>query len=434
MQLITEDLSSSPRYGMWYQLRKSDSLPFLRLKPNGQYFECRQCHFTNVLGYTCPWCQSVCNALNTPITATRPRRRISAPQLLSEAQKAQLVRIDHKSTAVKQVRISPIGPRAGASAQRGVLFDDSGDVARWRTSRSSKTIRRRNRLAAVYSVQDIVATTTTDSKLEPFLRELVDMLEQGSASPAPSLPLHDSTQPTTSSAYEDTDVATMDEKENRCSDGNGIGTPIVVSNTMTPRTLRRKQRIGIPRQHSSRSMRKRSAASLCKGSSKCLDATRAPVTTPIVLSSSPNPSSSPSPSPQPRPKPQAAHIPLGHPQRPLYSAIRKNMARPSIPDTIIPKMDLPSLHAQVCELARETCSLDVPFGRTFDLAPATAAGCGWTWGSAGEAGIDMRAELARCRSADSVGDFAYDGKRGGAVKEKVRSLGKGLRGLLLGRA
>lgn len=161
MQLITEDLSSSPRYGMWYQLRKSDSLPFLRLKPNGQYFECRQCHFTNVLGYTCPWCQSVCNALNTPITAARPRRRISAPQLLSEAQKAQLVRIDHKSTAVKQVRISPIGPRAGASAQRGVLFDDSGDVARWRTSRSSKTIRRRNRLAAVYSVQDIVATTTT---------------------------------------------------------------------------------------------------------------------------------------------------------------------------------------------------------------------------------------------------------------------------------
>ncbi|EED85936.1 predicted protein [Postia placenta Mad-698-R] len=379
---------------MWYQLRKSDSLPFLRLKPNGQYFE-----------------------------SARPRRRISAPQLLSEAQKAQLVRIDHKSTAVKQVRISPIGPRAGASAQRGVLFDDSGDVARWRTSRSSKTIRRRNRLAAVYSVQDIVATTTTDSKLEPFLRELVDMLEQGSASPAPSLPLHDSTQPTTSSAYEDTDVATMDEKENR-----------FVSNTMTPRTLRRKQRIGIPRQHSSRSMRKRSAASLCKGSSKCLDATRAPVTTPIVLSSSPNPSSSPSPSPQPRPKPQAAHIPLGHPQRPLYSAIRKNMARPSIPDTIIPKMDLPSLHAQVCELARETCSLDVPFGRTFDLAPATAAGCGWTWGSAGEAGIDMRAELARCRSADSVGDFAYDGKRGGAVKEKVRSLGKGLRGLLLGRA
>lgn len=190
---------------------------------------------------------------------------------------------------------------------------------------------------------------------------------------------------------------------------------------LSQRTLRRKQRMGVLRQRSSCSLRKRSTPSLSKASSRRIESAVTSVARPSTPTS----------------QAFTPLIPLGHPQRPLYTAIRKNMPRPPIPDYLIPKADMNALHGQMFD--RGTKSLDVPraatLGRSYGhraVIPPTE----WTMGCSLSGETELRMSLDRCRSADSVtSDFKFrETRKGGAVRDKVKSLGKGLRGLLLGRA
>lgn len=154
-----------------------------------------------------------------------------------------------------------------------------------------------------------------------------------------------------------------------------------------------------------------------------------------------------SPSPGPRSGPVPDDIPLGHPQRPLYTAIRKNMSRPESPTPSAAASASFDFHVY----ERGTRSLDIddapPALRYGSLARASqlaiaytaarpvlfTAGTGAGFSVSGE--TEMRMDLARSRSMDGVpGDFAFrEGKRrqeGASVKARVKSLGKTLKGLL----
>lgn len=137
--------------------------------PNKCIFECGRCHFMNTIGPTCPWCLGACDKMvdTNAVIGARPRR-ISAPQLLSNAQKAQLERIE-KRTAERKYSVKPTTFRVPGAASHGdVLFDNSGVLTRWREPTSTKTVlRASNRKAAIYSVGDVVASVTT-VWLSPF--------------------------------------------------------------------------------------------------------------------------------------------------------------------------------------------------------------------------------------------------------------------------
>ncbi|PCH42367.1 hypothetical protein WOLCODRAFT_25329 [Wolfiporia cocos MD-104 SS10] len=372
-------------------LTKWDSLPCLRLEPSRPLYDCSQCGFANTLGHACPWCSGVCLNRVVALKDLRRRRRVSAPTLLSDAQKAQLARIARRSAE------APAGHTETPRLMHAVR-------------------RRRHRRAAVYSAKDIVATATTSVQLQPFLHKLADMREKDT----PATPVHvtTATPPTTVTNLNDTLHDTGSDKTEVAS-SKSIG-------FSSQRTLRRKQRMTILRQRSSRSLRKRSTSF-----SKPTSLKRVEASTPVVVAQSVS----------------LSQIPLGHPQRPLYTAIRKNMTPPTIPICAIPLLDntqdralqQSQSHSQIQAHERATKSLDIPRPATvgYSLVKRTYVPASeWTAGASLTGEAELRIDLARCRSVDDL-DYALcegDAKRGSAVKEKVKSLGRGLRGLLRGRA
>ena len=148
------------------------------------------------------------------------------------------------------------------------------------------------------------------------------------------------------------------------------------------------------------------------------------------------------------------NIPLGHPQRPLYTAIRKNMSRPESPSPP-PTGARPNFDAafQTLVYERQTRSLDIdtpthsrsrlPAMRFGSLSrasthlaiayPASFARGGQGFSVSGE--TELRMDLARSRSMDGVpSDFAFRERgsqdREASMKTKVKNFGKTLKGLL----
>jgi len=196
------------------------------------------------------------------------------------------------------------------------------------------------------------------------------MLEQGEQ--ARSSPPSASHQPIVASPSPTPDAGLLDADPERVVNANveerleniDVDSHLAPS-VLSQRTLRRKQRIGVLQRRSSCSLRKRSTPSLSKASSRRVESTVAPMARPSTPTS----------------QASATLIPLGHPQRPLYTAIRKNMSRPPIPDYLIPKMDMSALHGQMYD--RATKSLDVP--RAATLGPSYGRGAvipasEWTMG------------------------------------------------------
>lgn len=219
-------------------------------------------------------------------------------------------------------------------------------------------------------------------------------------------------------------------------DGHEDGTSCMISmTTVSQRTLRRKQRISVLRQRSTCSLRRRAPLSPSMTPLRRMEPPKR-ITTPDSVkeeAKSTVPSLFPTDSP----------IPLGHPARPLYTAIRKNMLpSPNITCGSIRSGDHTSFHATV--LDRGSKSLDIPrpsvsSHRDLDLrsetryhyypTSASALGCSLS----GE--TEMRMNLARRRSMDGApSDYKFhEVRRGGLVRDKVKNLGRGLKDLLLKR-
>ena len=143
---------------------------------------------------------------------------------------------------------------------------------------------------------------------------------------------------------------------------------------------------------------------------------------------------------------------LGHPSRPYYSAIRKDMSRPTSPVFSIAAPRTPSpIPSQVDYVPRGTKSLDcgdrsgMQYGR--ELRPmsmvlsgqATSPMAGSGFSLSGE--MELRMNLARWRREDTPnepGGYHFRETRSRSprvnVKGRVKQLGKGLKELVLGRS
>lgn len=159
----------------------------------------------------------------------------------------------------------------------------------------------------------------------------------------------------------------------------------------------------------------------------------------------------PAPSPAPSTTVSAEHpVRIGHPSRPYYTVIRKNMSRPGTPGLPCSLPRTPSPIPSDYDYApRATRSLDcgerisVRFGR--DSRPMSMVLPGQPipvnlysgFSLSGE--TEMRMNLARWRKEDGPdepGDYLFreTDHRGKGIKGRVRKLGKGLRELVLGRS
>ncbi|KAG2061070.1 hypothetical protein BDR06DRAFT_947578 [Suillus hirtellus] len=148
----------------------------------------------------------------------------------------------------------------------------------------------------------------------------------------------------------------------------------------------------------------------------------------------------------------SAEIPvrIGHPSRPYYTVIRKNMSRPSTPGlpSSLPRTPSP-IPSDYDYAPRGTRSLDcgervsVQFGRDSRpmsmILPGQAIPVNVYSGFSLSGETEMRMNLARWRKEDGPdepGDYLFKetGHRGKGIKGRVRKLGKGLRDLVLGRS
>ncbi|EIW57483.1 uncharacterized protein TRAVEDRAFT_72571 [Trametes versicolor FP-101664 SS1] len=418
--------------------RRSDSLPCLQLAPeNRPYFVCGACQFPNVLCELCPWCLARCDAAAPVAVVVTVRRRLSSPTLLNDAQKAQLARIErHGARAATRKPTSSHACRSDESAPDDLR--ELGGCEGQPEPAAVDRVRRAHRNAVLYSAADVVATATADSSLQPFLDEITAThlenleLEQRPTtvvSRKPSPPLTPSARPsrpcTTTPRMSTRDVSATEYSEPR-TPPSGPPSPL----PHTP-SLRRKRRMSVLRQRSSCSLRRRATTTGSTMSHRRSDTVPATPTSPrpkahSVRFSSPPPGSDPD------------MIPLGHPQRPLYTAIRKNMSSPapSVRGSLDATFD-PTL------LERGTRSLDIPrfnsLGRSYlsvaaysrpVLFPPSASG----FSVSGE--TELRMDLARSRSMEGVpSDFAFSEVKPDAsrMKAKMKSFGKTLKSLLKGK-
>ncbi|EJF64729.1 hypothetical protein DICSQDRAFT_152954 [Dichomitus squalens LYAD-421 SS1] len=498
------------------QPKRCDSLPCLQVVPaSRQLYVCLRCRFANAICRICPWCLSTCDAA-AQVAVSVVRRQLSSPLLLTDAQKMQLAKIERAATARPGGR--PSSARgAGAlsheaeetsSTARRATRDLPGGVCEAETGDS---LRRRHRNAALYSATDVVATATEDTTLQPFLDQFAAARSEGRSLPTPEPLLTipppsrratrlDSprtsrprtpaspTSPRSRARMSNRDAAITDTSEPTSSDASAHSSTL--SRSPTAPCLRRKRRMSGLRKRSSCSLRRRtnSSAGSCRRETAAFTSPpSSPIskteTTATSLPGSPQPKKaksirfstdshlrpSPAPSPAPAPAPASSpapapvlvheQFPLGHPQRPLYTAIRKNMSvassasRPGSPAPSAATSASFDLHVYE-HPARGTRSLDIDdeyahgrppalrYGsltRASHLAIAYAARPALAGGFSVSGETEMRMDLARSRSMDGVpGDFAFregKGRKGAGVLEasvraKVKSLSKTLKSLL----
>ena len=393
------------------------------------------------------------------------RRRTSAPLLLNDIQKDQLQKMERRRT----ITITP----ADSSSQRSNTPDskllNSSVVGSFDLFMNTQVAdergggrRKRHRNAMAYSI-NLIEPDTSLSPLPPPLPFLP---------PQPQLPpLLVSTIPITTHTLAET---------------GSVPDSSAISSTLLPRTLRRKTRRPILRERSSCSLRRKALSlsiydldhrkhhsteppsfrslrgepsrirlnsersptplppppppaqspspsrsshpRLSHKQSQSLDLDRTSIQVPFRLNEAPRSSSSLSSLPPPQ-------VPLGHPSRPLYTAIRKGMSRPSSPP---PPLDLEGG-------GRRSLNLPAP------SASPTSAG----FSLSGE--VELRLALAKDRAMDMSDDefssstttttttttttCGYvgrgkfdDGRRKasmtGSMRGRVRKIGRGLKELV----
>ncbi|KAI0787756.1 hypothetical protein C8Q74DRAFT_1197045 [Fomes fomentarius] len=486
------------------QPKRHDSLPSLRLVPeNRLLYVCQRCQFTNVLSKLCPWCFSTCDTVAALVAVVH--RRLSSPNLLNEAQKMQLARIEKVacSTPSGGAHFLFMATSSGPHPTRDLPAGASQVQPETETDRDH--VRRRHRNAVLYSATDVVATATSDTTLQPFLDQIAAAQQENRererrsvfsdstiTTPTPSVR---TTRPASSQTLrsvsppalrptlvtpqtprtptpartrirmssQDVDLTHTSEPRSSAE----LSAPSSPSLSPTP-CLRRKRRMSVLRQRSSCSLRRRattsSTESFCREGAISPSSPRPKTATSFTSTSPPgspprakSPTSirfsTPLPGAMPKDKDitgSANNIPLGHPQRPLYTAIRKNMSRPGSPSPP-PTGARPNFDAafQTLVYERQTRSLDIPTPRYGSLSRASqlaisseyarpalfpiATRSGHGFSVSGE--TELRMDLARSRSVDGVpSDFAFQEvrrqDRDASMKTKVKNLGKTIKSFL----
>ncbi|GBE88585.1 hypothetical protein BKA93DRAFT_68114 [Sparassis latifolia] len=361
------------------RLREWDSLPCFRLRlENRPLFECQECRFANAFGIICPWCLCACEE---PLYRG-VRRRVSSPSLLSNAQKAQLKRIErHSCAALRESRFT-----APCTSK---LVTGPGER------------RKRHRHAAIYSATDVVAQASVDEGLQSVALHLMQ-LQKDPVSPA--------TSPMPSAELEDGDASI---------EVVHIPPSPPTSSTPSHRTLRHKPGRLVLHQRSSGSLRRRATISESTAPHRQGRSMRFPVPSGKVdaLSSAS------------QPRHTEMDVPLGHPRRPLYTAIRNNMSPPRICEA--PKFTghgppLPAVDDRVSR------SLDLPRPTPDALRTLTAPqpprfstlDMHTGWSASGLA--ELRMGLARESAGEGV-PYKYS-FRDSTHDSPTKKEGKGLRG------
>lgn len=173
------------------------------------------------------------------------------------------------------------------------------------------------------------------------------------------------------------------------------------------RTLRRKKRMTLLKQKSSRSLRTHASVPLLNAVSEM---TPTNIRTPILESAMSMPQMS-------------AMVPLGHPSRPYYTAIRPNMSRPSSPFQTPPSSRAPSpairhsYHDNTSYFASTRGARPVSSTRNSHPTANATVGCSMS----GE--TEMRMALARWRSSqgqDQPAEYRFSQVEPSMVRAKTR--------------
>lgn len=504
------DPSATPRRYLrreWKQnkphLHASDSLPSLHLCPNRPLFVCARCGFSNTLIPMCLWCTWSSAAAKKEFEEKLPRpRRITAPskttsQLRGTSERTRVKCIPKRISA--DSTISSAGP---VTPQGDLMFcmeslQVPGITAVLDSCDSELPCSRKPDVARI-AVGDIsndevdsqgdgggilhdVTTATpilslcpstapTSAKQElldgPYKHETVKKQSIRHRRKLPALflatsssahahdTLHDlsrkslmiqetTSRSNTSSVLIDAPhAAGGDVRPDGVSHARALSLVSVVSLSESSQCcpkLRRKKGIPSLKRMSSLSCRSRS-----QQSSPAIDdrtESPAPHTVHVAPTSSPAPSTPVSAEPPVR---------IGHPSRPYYTVIRKNMSRPSTAGHPSSLARTPSPILSDYDYApRATRSLDcgervsMQFGRDSRpmsmVLPGQVVPVNLYSGFSLSGETEMRMNLARWRKEDGPdepGDYLFKetGHRGKGIKGRVRKLGKGLRDLVLGRS
>ncbi|GJE85542.1 hypothetical protein PsYK624_016210 [Phanerochaete sordida] len=249
------------------KLRRWKSMPTSQLAPSDRpLFECQRCAAVNVYGALCTWCGHACDAIvNTPAA----RRRVSAPQLLSDAQKEQLRLIEKNAAIIRALISSQAGP----------------------TAETPPVKRHRNRDAAIYTLDATTGMVRTNGKAKVFMRSSIVTAVEAASTPCSPVSMS--------------------------SDGKAEAMATPSPSPSPRRTLRRRKRISITPRRSSRSLRTRSSKGTLAMPSRP-DSSDVRAATPDSVRTGHTTALHPSPSPR-----SVTSARLGSPARPLYTAIRK---------------------------------------------------------------------------------------------------------------
>ncbi|KAI0342933.1 hypothetical protein BDW22DRAFT_1429065 [Trametopsis cervina] len=389
----------------WKKLKRWASLPSWQLAPqNRQLFKCPTCAFTNTYGEICLQCSR--RGCVPQVSHTLKRRRVSAPQLLNDLQKEQLHKIQRRHTLYK-----PSGQQASTGLDLLSVCPPETKTVR----------RRRHRDAAVFSIHDVAAAACLSPEANFYVQSIILTRDEEASPPA-------------SPVLSDVPEGSVAEKE--------LFQTLPVT-PGSPRTLRRKKRFSLTRQRSS-SLRNRSSLRHSTFSAHEL-ALPSPLHTPVTR---PHLSSAMF-TPPPTLEHKFGTVPLGHPSRPLYTAIRRNLFMPSTPsgnDSPLRHSLTASTPEPISHLRARSLDLQpsfdfseggnfasVYFHRPYAVDLSSGAGCSLS----GE--TELRMELARRNTiggsaAHPEYKFEYrDAKQssGGGMKLTVKKIGQGLRNLVM---
>lgn len=295
------------------KLRRWESSLAQRLVPAGRpLYTCQHCGFANIYGEICLWCGHRC----LPMGASRlKRRRASSPHLLSDVQKEQLLGMQQRVAALyvpQEKRGAPAGQEK---------------VREGKQSGESRTVRRRrHRDAAVFSVGDVAAAGGVNAEARFLVQSII-----GDHPLTPPLP----------------DTLPLPKEEKAIKPAK-----LPPASSSPARTLRRRKRFSLSKRPSCCSLK-----SMFTDSLNNLPSNASCVSEPIGKPTAPRTRMLSAPTTPLRSVRSGPLVPLGHPSRPLYTAIRKNMHWASSPYSTPPESPTKSTFSDA-RVVRSVASLD----------------------------------------------------------------------------
>ncbi|KAL4062897.1 hypothetical protein J3A83DRAFT_1498763 [Scleroderma citrinum] len=445
-------------------LSPSDSLPTLRLCPNRPLFVCGRCGFANTWIPLCLWCAWSSAEATTVFERNMPRpRRLSAPSKIVTPPKTawrgspRTVSVESKGRSIEP--ITPLKDVPVSTHHKALLVQGWVDSTRHSKSRLVDNAIFDRVIKTKMEVMDPEDEVTRATSLLPndddrhsfsasgtrvrhYRKPLALHLSHARSSSRsdPKIPcgrandiftfqgMHSMT-----SVLSETSNSTHATDDLFAANAAHVDSTVSVqsSHCAPTHTLRRKRPMMLPNRESFGSMHPHSRPS--SPSPVCGSKDTSSPSTGTMQSQAPTSPSGSDPL-----------VRLGHPSRPYYSAIRKNMSRPSSP--VLPRTPSPIL-SQFEYVPRGTKSLDggerpyTSLHYAHHSRPMSMILPGQTYSGFSLSGeTEMRINLARWRqedAPDAPGDYLFQERSRSRIRTKmkhsVRKLGKSLKHLVLGK-